>query len=183
MSNDKNTQLINGVIFLVIGVLIAIFGGQAVLDIYFAIVALVGAIVLLSFAIYQMAKKTYLNVTFLIVGTILLAISIGLFTHYLSLGAIISFLVVAILGAGAGLLCLGIYLLAKKCTFDGLLNTIIGVCAIILAALYIGVADFRTAFWIVIGILIAIYGMLLIVLATTSIRNTKTISTTKTKKK
>ena len=166
MKKEKVSQLATGIILLLLGVLIAIFGGQAVLDIYFGIIALICGVVLLGFAFYQIAKKKSVNMLALILGCVLLAIGIALFTPFLSFGVIINFLIIVVLGIGVGLMFLGIYLLTKKESFNGVINLIAGLVLVVLAALYIGVADFRTAFWIIVGILVAVYGVMLIINAT-----------------
>lgn len=175
MKKEKVSQLVSGIILLLLGALIAIFGGQAVLDIYFGVIALICGAVLLGFAVYQIVKKSYVSLTFLILGCVLLAIGIALFTPFISFGVIINFLIIAILGIGVGLLLFGIYLLAKRDTFVGVINLIVGIALIVLASLYIAVADFRTAFWIIVGIIVAIYGILQIINATI---NTKRNSST-----
>ncbi len=159
MSNEKTSQLITGIVILVLGVLIAVFGGQAVLDTYFGIVAIIMAIALLGISIYQMNKKLDIAVLNLILGGILLASGIGLLTDFLSVGLIINFLVLAIFGAGAGLCVYGVYCLCKRDVVKGLLNLIIGIMSIVVSALYIWVDGFRSAFWIVIGVIIAAYGL------------------------
>ena len=174
MSKEKTSQLVSGIILLLLGVLIAIFGGQAVLDTYFGIVAIICGAVLLGLAIYQMAKKSGVNPLALILGCVLIAIGIALFTPFLSFSIIINILVIVILGVGAGLVCLGIYMLAKKDTVNGLINVIVGIVLIVLAVLYINVADFRKAFWIIVGILVAVYGVFEIINATIGTKRTTT---------
>ena len=69
------------------------------------------------------------------------------------------------IGGGAGLVLVGIYAFAKKNTFVGLMDVVIGVAAIVLAVLYIAIPEFRDAFWIIVGIVVASYGVLEIVSA------------------
>ena len=61
MNKEKVSQLASGIILLLLGVLIAIFGGQTVLDTYFGVVALICGAVLLGLVIYQIAKKSAFN--------------------------------------------------------------------------------------------------------------------------
>ena len=157
--NEIVTRVLSGILILTLGILIAIFGGQTVLDIYFGVVSLVAAASLLIVAMYQLGKEKRLNPVLLVVGSILVAVGIGLLTHYLTVGGLINFLVLALLGGGGGLLLYGAYCLAKKETFTGVLDMIIGAAAITLSILYITVEGFRTAFWIVVGVLFALYGL------------------------
>lgn len=161
--NEKYKTLVSGIFCVVLGVLIAIFGGQAVLDIYFGIVALVCGLCLVCFSVYAISKKQPVPSTSLVLGFVLIAVGVTLFTDYLSFGALINFLVIVILGAGAGILFYGIYLLAKKQTVPGIMNLVLGVLAIVVAVLYIAVPDFVKVFWIIVGVLIAVYGLVEII--------------------
>ena len=93
-------------------------------------------------------------------GSILLTTGIVLFTPWISVGVLIKFLAVVVLGAGVGLIFVGIYLLSKKDKFGGAIDIIIGAVAITLSVLYITVPEFNRAFWIIIGCVIAVYGVL-----------------------
>ncbi len=157
--SEKNKTLVSGIFFIVMGILIAIFGGQAVLDVYFGIVSLVAGLCLVAMGIYAMSKKQPLPGSTLVLGCVLLAVGVTLFTDFLSVGVLINFLVVVVLGAGAGILTYGIYLLVKKQTVPGLMNLVLGLVAIVVSVLYIAVPDFRSIFWIIVGVLIAVYGL------------------------
>ncbi len=156
---DKNKTLISGIFLIVMGVLIAIFGGQAVLDVYFGIVALISGLCLLAIGVYALSKKQPLPSASLILGTILVSVGVTLFTDFLSVGVLINFLVIVILGSGVGILLYGVYLLTKKETVPAIMNIVLGVVAIVVSVLYIAVADFRNVFWIIVGVLIAVYGL------------------------
>ena len=162
-SNEKVVRILTGVVILTLGILIAIFGGQAVLDIYFGVVALIGAASFLVLSMYQLGKEKRLNPIFLVLGTILTAVGIGLLVHYLSVGILINFLVLVILGAGSGLILYGVYCIAKKETVKGVLDIVIGAAALTLAILYMTVPEFQQAFWIVVGVLFAVYGLVMII--------------------
>ena len=66
---------------------------------------------------------------------------------------------------GAAVLCYGIYLIGKKEPAIGAIQIVIGAVAITMGILYLTVDGFATAFWIVIGILIALYGLTLTIFA------------------
>ena len=157
--NEKNKTLISGIICIVLGILIAVFGGQKVLDIYFGIVALVSGLCLVATGIYAMSKKQPVPSVSLILGCVFLAVGITLFTEYLTIAALINFLVIVVLGSGVGILCYGVYLLSKKQTAPGLMNLALGLVAVVVSILYISVPDFRSIFWIIVGVLIAVYGL------------------------
>lgn len=162
MSKNKLLGILEGAVIVALGVLIAIFGFATVVDIYFGIVAIVVGVALLGVSIYSMTKKE-LTFGLLGLGMILLAIGIGLLVHQLSFGALIGFVVFAILGFGAALMVYGIYLLARKYTIYGVLVLLIGILLVTFAVLYLTIPEFRQAFWIAVGISIALYGVLYIV--------------------
>ena len=39
------------------------------------------------------------------------------------------------------------------------MNLVLGLVAIVVSVLYIAVPDFRNVFWIIVGVLIAVYGL------------------------
>lgn len=168
--NKKYEQLVSGIILLVLGILVAIFGGQTILDTYFAVISIIAGAALLALAVVSIAKKVQLAPALPIVGGALLAIGIGLFTDWLSMGIVINLAVFAVLGGGCGLVLYSIYLLCRKETQVGLTNLIVGVLAVTLGALYIAVPDFRKIFWIIVGVVIAVYGFVEMVFAISALR-------------
>ena len=164
MNKEKLSKVLTFAVVIALGILIAIFGVGAI-DVYLGIVACVAGVVVLADTIFLLSRKEKLVATPFVLSFVLLAIGIVLFTHWISFAALVNFLVVVILGTGAGLLCYGIYLLAKKEKSAGLLNVVMGVVALVLAILYMAVPDFRTSFWIIVGIVIAVYGALGLVFA------------------
>ena len=159
MKKDTLFQILAGAILVALGVLIAIFQIGA-LDLYFGIIAIIGGAVLLVYSIYLIAKKQALNGSSAILACVLLALGITLVIHFVSFGAIIPLLLTLMIGGGAGLVLVGVYALIKKDAFGGAMNIIIGVAAVVLAVLYIAVEGFRDAFWIIVGVLVAVYGVL-----------------------
>ena len=159
MKKETLFQILSGVILVALGVLIAIFQIGA-LDLYFGIIAIIGGALLLVYTCYLVAKKKPLNASNTILACVLLALGITLVIHFVSFGALIPLVLTLMIGGGAGLILVGAYALGKKDTFGGLANIIVGVAAITLAVLYIAVEGFRDAFWIIVGVLVAIYGAL-----------------------
>ncbi len=162
MKKEKLFTILSGAILVALGVLIAIFQIGA-LDLYFGIIAIIGGAVLLAYGIYLLIKKSGVNGSSVILACVLLALGITLVIHFVSFGALIPLILTLLIGGGTGLVLVGVYEIAKKNTFGGLVNIIIGVAAITLSVLYIAVEGFRDAFWIIIGVLVAIYGVLVIV--------------------
>ena len=164
MKRETLFQILSGAILVALGVLIAIFQIGA-LDLYFGIIAIIGGVVLLAYGIYLLAKKNGVNGSSVILACVLLALGVTLVIHFVSFGALIPLILTLLIGGGTGLVLVGVYAIAKKDTFGGLINIIIGAAAITLSLLYIFVEGFRDAFWIIIGVLVAIYGVLEIVRA------------------
>ena len=135
MNKNKLLGVIEGAIIVAFGILIAIFGFGAI-DLYFAIASTVVGAALLGVSIYGMSKNS-LDVGVLALSGVLIAIGVGLFTHYISFGILINLIVIAILGFGAALIIYGIYLVAKKYPVYGTLVLIIGVVLVTLSVLYI----------------------------------------------
>ena len=159
MKKEKLSKILTCTVLIVLGILIAIFGTGAI-DVYLGVVACVAGVVVLADTIFLITRKEKLAVAPFVLSLVLIAIGITLFAHYISFAAIVNFLVVVILGTGAGLLCYGIYLLANKETSNGLLNIVMGVVAVVLAVLYMSVPEFAKVFWIIVGVVIAVYGLL-----------------------
>ena len=162
MKKEKLTQVLVGAIMVALGILVAIFGTEA-FDLYFGILATAVGAVLLGYGIYLASKKQLLAPSFFIIPAVLLTIGITLLVGTIGFGALVGFLVVLILGFGGGLLLYGIYLIVKKATLNGVIHVIIGVVAVTLSILYLTVPDFAKAFWVIVGIVIALYGILEIV--------------------
>ena len=162
MKREKLLQVLEGAIMVAFGILVAIFGTEA-FDLYFGILATAIGAVLLAYAIFLISKKQVVAPSFFILPAVLLTIGITLLVGTIGFGALVGFLVVLILGVGAGLLLYGVYLIAKKATINGVINVIIGAVAVTLSILYLTVPEFAKAFWIIVGIVIALYGILEIV--------------------
>lgn len=161
--NKKLITVLEGVITLTIGILIAIFGIQTVLDLYFGILFLVGGVVLLIIEFVRLVKSSKMLFTGLFMGTALTSIGACLLAHHLSLGILIGVIVILVIAFGGALLLFGIYTLLKVNKAVGIFQMVIGLLAVLMGVLYLTVAGFAQAFWIVVGILIALYGAFIIV--------------------
>lgn len=161
--NKKVAKVLEGAVLIVLGVLVAIFGGGTAVDIYFGIIALITGLCLLALAFIALAQRKILDVGDLLMGTILTTIGVCLFTPWLTFSALIDLFVVIILGLGIGLIILGILALAKKALFAGIGEIVIGALLVTFAIIFKVNPDFHVAFWIIVGVLIAIYGVLVII--------------------
>ena len=165
-NNNKIVNIIEAVVIIVLGIIIAVCGGGAALDIYFGIVAIVGGVALAAIAVYTLAKTKVLpfGTTFLSIA--LITIAIALFAGWLSFGVLIGLLVYIMLALGIALVLYGIYtVVGLKGVVPGVAQIVIGIAIIVLTILFLTVEDFRTVFWIITGILVAVYGVLMLISA------------------
>ena len=165
MKNKLVSSIIEGIVIAVMGVLIAVYGGGSALDMYFGIVALVLGLALAIVALVGVVQGGILDFGLTILASIFIFVGAFLFTDWLSFAMLINLLVIVLLGLGTGLVLCGVYSLAKKALPLGLGQIVIGAAIIVFTVLYLTVPDFRTVFWIVIVIIVAIYGVMLVVFA------------------
>lgn len=165
-NNNKIVNIIEAIVIIVLGIIIAICGGGTALDIYFGIVAIVGGVALGAIAIYSLAKTKVLpfGTTFLSIA--LITVAITLFVGALSFSVLIGLLVYIMLALGIALVIYGIYTaVALKGLVPGIAQIVIGAAIIVLTILFLTVAEFRTVFWIITGVLVAVYGVLMLISA------------------
>ena len=160
---NKITNIVRAAILIALGVLVAIYGGGAVADVYFAIVFLIVGIASLALAGVGIAKKLPFLAGYVLLGTVLITVSIALFTEQLTFSVFITLLVFVILGLGVGLILTGIYYVAKKSLPLGIAQIVAGAVCVLLSTLYLAIPEFRTAFWVIVGIVIAVLGVFLLV--------------------
>ena len=170
-SNKKLIQVLEGVITLTVGVLIAVFGIQTVLDLYFGILFLVGGVTFLVIELVRLINNSEMHFGGLFLGCALTAIGGCLLGHHLSLGILIGIIVILTIAFGGALMIFGIYTLLKVNKALGAGQIIIGFLAALMGVLYLTVPGFAQAFWIVVGILIAIYGAFIIIYTLVSKKN------------
>ena len=163
---EKILQIIEGLIIIALGVIIAVFGGGTTLNIYFGIVAMVGGVALTVLNIVTLVKAKVLDFGATFLGSALIVVAIGLFAGYLLFDVLINLVVLLFMGLGIALILYGLYsMLMKKDMLAGICQIIIGAAAIVLSILYLAVEDFRAIFWIIVGVVVAVYGVLIIVSA------------------
>lgn len=170
--NKKLIAVIESIVTITLGILVAIFG-IATVNIYFGIVFVVGAAAFLGITIYFLAKTHVMPFGPLAGFTILLTFGIMVLAGKVGLEYLIYLLVIALIGLGGALFIYGIYHVIKKNTVYGILLLIIGVFMLVAGILYLTVPEFNRAFWIIAGILIALYGVLMLVQAIADKKITK----------
>ena len=83
MSKEKLLKIIEAAVIVVLGVLVAIFGGGTVLDIYLAVVATVIGVAFLALSIVSLVNQKELPFGPLSVATICITFGVALFAKWL----------------------------------------------------------------------------------------------------
>ena len=164
---EKYIRIIAAVILIAMGVIVAICGGGAALDLYFGIGCLVTGTVLVILNVVGITKNKQVTFAQLFTSTSFVVIGISLlFTHYVSFTMLINLFVLLVLGLGVALMLYGLFtiLLAKKIPY-GVIQLVLGAVLVTLTIVYLNVPDFQKVFWIIVGVVIAVYGALELVSA------------------
>ena len=165
MKQENISRILQGVVLAVLGVLVAIYGAGTVVDTYFAVASVIVGSILTLLAFLLIAKKQPVSFGLLLLGVTLVAFAVGLFTHYVSVAVLIEFMVLVVMALGISCVLYGVYAIAKKAVPFGCVFIGFGAVCITLSALYIAIPDFRKAFWIAAGILMAAFGVAVVVFA------------------
>ena len=163
--DSRVIRILEGAILVALGIIIAICGIDTAVDIYFGIILTVAGLALLVLGFVGFTKKDPTCLSDVILGSILLTIGICLFTPWLSFAGLVAILVIALMGLGVGLIITGALCVSKKLLFNGIGQIVVGVLMVTFVIIYKINPDFERAFWIIIGILVAIYGALVIATA------------------
>ena len=164
---EKNKKLVNvieAIAMIAFGVLVAIFGFRT-FDMYFGIVFIVAAVGFLIAAIFGVSKVGLLHFGTLFAFTACTTFGVIILMNIFSLYYMVIVLVYLLIALGGALIIYGGYAIAKVSGFYGLGQIVLGAVAVTVGILYLLVPEFNTAFWIILGIVVAIYGVLMLVTA------------------
>ena len=164
--SKKLVAICEGVLLVVIGVLVAVFGGGQTIDLIVGIIGIAGGAILLCLALLTLIKekKYAFNLWFGAVAGLL--IGIFLVAEKTTIAFLIEYAIYFGIAFGAAFLGLGIYsLCAKKDAKAGLIQLIGGALIVTFGMLFLFVEDFAQFFWIVVGVLIALAGVYVAVMA------------------
>lgn len=168
MTKEKIFLLIEGILYLVFGVLIAcsIINFTELADIFIGISLLFIGIILIFDSYIKAGSFKAIILPTAIIGGIFIGVGITLFTDTLTIaGDILTIVKIAIICAGSIITIDGILKLVSKLLLSGLSELLIGAILILIGCLRMFNADFNTFMWVAIGIVIAIYGILEIISA------------------
>ena len=163
--NNKLVRVFEGAILVALGIIIAICGIGSAIDLYFGIVFTISGVCLLILGFMGLSKKNEASISDVVLGSVLLTVGVCLFTPWLSFAALVEIFVIALMGLGIGLILAGGYYLSKKATLTGISQLVVGVLMVTFVVIYKLVPEFAKAFWIIIGVLVAVYGTLVIISA------------------
>ncbi len=160
--NKKVLAVLEGLATIVLGVLVAIFGTQT-LATYFGILFIVSGATFLVVSVAGLAKLKALSFAAVLAFTVLTTFGILLLIQPGLLGLFITLFVYFVIALGGALFFYGIYFMIKYNVIYGIGQMTLGVIVSVLGILYLTVGGFRQAFWIVVGVVIALYGILLVI--------------------
>ena len=159
----KLAGILEAIVIIAFGIIIAVFGGGTALDLYFAIVALVAGVVLLIVDVYGLVKVKELNFALTFLSCALITIGVAILVKKLSFAVLIPLMAFLLLGLGIALILYGLFVALKKNLFYGVGQMVVGAVLATLVIIFLTVPEFAQAFWIIVGVVIAIYGVLLLV--------------------
>ena len=166
--NEKIKSAVSAALIIALGFVVVFCGGGAALDLYLGIVLTALGAIALCLAIFVLVKTKALLFSTLFTASALLTLGIALLVEKLSFGVIIGILAYLLLALGAALVVFGLYtIICAKSLVSGLVQILIGAAIVTLTLLFLFVPEFNKAFWIIVGILIIIYGILSLILAIT----------------
>ena len=160
---EKLAGVLEAVVIIAFGIIIAIFGGGTALDLYLAIVALVAGVVLLVVNVYTLVKLKELNFALVFLASALITVGIAILAKKLSFAVLIPLMAFLLLGLGIALVIYGVFVAVRKNLFYGVGQIVVGAVLATLVIIFLTVPEFAQAFWIIVGIVLAIYGVLLLV--------------------
>ena len=161
---EKLTGILEAIVIIAFGIIIAVFGGGTALDLYFAIVALVAGTVLLIVNVYSLAKAKELSFALTFLSSALITVGVAILVNRLSFGVLIPLMAFLLLGLGIALILFGLFVVAfKKNLFYGVGQIVVGAVLATLVIIFLTVPEFAHAFWIIVGVVLAIYGVLLLI--------------------
>ena len=175
MSN-KLITIIQGAIAVTLGILIAVFGGVETLGTYFGVLFIIAGVFGLALAFTALFRTQLLGFGGLFIGGAFLALGTALLIHPELFGFIVYIVVLLIIAAGCALVVYGVFTIVKHSLFYGIGQIVVGAIAVTLAVLFLKVGGFQTVFWIIVGVLVALYGVCIIVSAFINQKEDKVIN-------
>lgn len=164
MSKQKAYTLVESILFIIIGVLIACSIIQPnILNIVMAIFVLILGIFFFTKSVSESSKNSLLLPGGLW-GAVLIGVSIAMFANALDIISPLSTIImVGIISIGALILIDAIIKLFKNHQKSGISELIIALILIALGLMLLLWAEFRSYLWVIFGVLLAIFGAYLLI--------------------
>ena len=164
MSKQKAYTLVESILFIIIGVLIACSIIQPnILNIVMAIFVLILGIFFFTKSVTESSKNSLLLPGGLW-GAVLIGVSIAMFANALDIISPLSTIImVGIISIGALILIDAIIKLFKNHQKSGISELIIALILIALGLMLLLWAEFRSYLWVIFGVLLAIFGAYLLI--------------------
>ena len=160
---EKLAGILEAVVIIAFGIIIAVCGGGTALDLYFAIVSLVAGAILLVVNVYTLIKVKELNFALTFLSCALITIGIAILAEKLSFAVLIPLMAFLLLGLGIALILYGLFVALRKNLFYGVGQMVVGAVLVTLIILFLTFPEFAQAFWIILGVVLALYGALLLI--------------------
>lgn len=160
---NKVIQILEAAIVIAFGFIMMFNGGNSALNTYFGVVCIVGGVVFACLSLVTLIQNKVVPFGFLALASILIVFAVAIFMERLDMGLIIWLMVYALMGLGFALALFGVYSILKGNVLPGVVQIVLGAALVVLTAFYCGTDDFRRAFWIIAGIVVVLYGVLLVV--------------------
>ena len=164
MSKQKAYTLVESILFIIIGILIACSIIQSsIVNIIIGIAFLIMGIFSFTKSLSESSKSTLL-VPGALWGTVLIGISIALFSQALKIDQQLEIIIeVSILSIGALILIDALIKLFKNHQKAGISELIIALLLIILGLMLLLWNDFKRYLWVIFGVLLAILGVYMLI--------------------
>lgn len=160
---EKLAGILEAVVIIAFGIIIAVCGGGTALDLYFAIVSLAAGAILLVANVYTLIKVKELSFALTFLSCALITIGIAILAEKLSFAVLIPLMAFLLLGLGIALILYGLFVALRKNLFYGVGQMVVGAVLVTLIILFLTVPEFAQAFWIILGVVLALYGVLLLI--------------------
>lgn len=161
----KLTAILNGLIVIALGLVVAIAGAGQAFDLALGIVLLVDAAIMLTEMGLILRNTKLLPVAHTIAFGLFFVFGMALVAGWFGMGGfLLALLVWGIIAVGGAFVLLGIFTLVRGLVFTGVGQMVVGAIAMTLAILTMKVPGMATAFNIILGVLVAAYGVMILVM-------------------
>lgn len=164
MSKAKAYKIIESIIFIILGILIAV----SILNASILNYLLGGCVTLLGIFLFIKCATEQKNVNFLlptgVASAVLLACGISMLANYINAVDLLQkVIIVGVLAIGILLIIDAIVRFIRKQSTPGITELVVGLILTILAILFMVIPEMNSYLWVVFGVLLAIYGVYLLV--------------------